>query len=223
MKGALNKEKRDGLLTFVGFVLMALSVYGILMCMGTIAQDLDPADTVIKPYKKIMKYGMVLFLVVVLFLSTYTISQSNVKLNKLLAGCAFIFLIVCFIQKDEIEESLIKDKYSEINELVIKNPPNVEKTELYKEFKLDKENNNKERLKHHYENKDQYINVDRETVMNLKLFYSSIKNEQVHQKLGDIFKDDLVSKHEYEEFKKFLYDVELSNDDKSLLSVFYLK
>lgn len=200
MKGALNKEKRDFLLTFVGIILLALSVYGILMCIGENAQDLELSTIPINPYKKMMEYGMVLFLIVVLFLSTYTISQSNVKLNKVLAGCAFIFLIVCFIQKNEIKDS-----------------PNVEKTNL------DKENNKKDGLKHYHEKKDQHVNVDKETVMHLKLFYGAIKNEKVHQKLGDIFKDDLVSKNEYEEFKKFLYDVELSSDDKSLLSVVYLQ
>lgn len=223
MVEASSKKERDESVTFAGVIFLILSVCLIPVFIGIIAQDLEVSYMMSKSYENAINYIIIFSLVLMLFFSTYAISQSNIFLNKILASFALIFLIVCGVQRNEIGELSVKNRYAEINDLVIKSYPNIKNTQLYKEFELDKENNNRDKLKYYFKNKNKYISIDTEKAMQLKLFYASTKNIEIRNKLGDIFKDGLVSKYEYEEFKNFIYSIQFSNDDQVFLSLISLK
>lgn len=124
------------------------------------------------------------------------------------------------IQKKDIEEWFVKDNYELLNSRMINKYSDMQENNLYKEFLIDKNANNKNKLKYYKENIDEYVSINAEKVMELKMFYTMTNNKEIRSKLDDIFKDGLVSVKEYEEFKKYVYKLDLSKEkEPALLSI----
>lgn len=147
------------------------------------------------------------------------LSLKNTIVNFILIAY-FIASTVFFVTSiDKIQLWSLKNGYSSINKEMIKSYENITETAMYKEFLINKENNNVEKYKLYRNHINDYISIDSKKVMELKLFYSSIQNKDITKKLDEIFQDDLVTITEYDEFKSFIYKVKLTSKESSLISI----
>lgn len=148
------------------------------------------------------------------------ISQGTKSLIILMAILYFACISFFVIQKKDIEEWFVKDNYELLNSRIINKYSDIQENNLYKEFLIDKNANNKNKLKYYKDNIDEYVSINAEKVMELKMFYTMTNNKEIRSKLDDIFKDGLVSIKEYEEFKKYVYRLDLSKEkEPALLSI----
>lgn len=210
----MNDEERFGYFDFqviiFGLVFLAMSTFTIFIAIGQFALN-----------NNISNY---LFLFIGFLISTITfglfISMSTDKLFKFLIISVFAtFSLVTFMKKEDIKSSFVDKNYSNVNEAMINGNDTVVGSTMYNQLLIDKKDRNVERLKEYMDHPKQYSSINLEQVMNLKLFYNSIKNNDLKMKLDDMFKDEIVTKSEYSDFQKFIAKSDLKTTDLALLSM----
>lgn len=145
---------------------------------------------------------------------------SDIKFFNVSIIIGFISIVLfSFLSKDKLQQSYIQHEYLDINNFMIYSYSGIVDTPMYKEFLVYKNNNNISKMKEYRDNITNYTSIDQEKVMDLKLFYTSTNNKEIHSKLDEIFKDGLVTKPEYDDFQIFIYKISLNGNDQSLLTI----
>ena len=145
---------------------------------------------------------------------------SDIKFFNVSIIIGFISIVLfSFLSKDKLQQSYIQNEYLDINNFMIYSYSGIVDTPMYKEFLDYKNNNNISKMKEYRDNITNYTSIDQEKVMDLKLFYTSTNNKEIHSKLDEIFKDGLVTKPEYDDFQIFIYKISLNGNDQSLLTI----
>lgn len=145
---------------------------------------------------------------------------SDIKFFNVSIIIGFISIVLfSFLSKDKLQQSYIQNEYLDINNFMIYSYSGIVDTPMYKEFLVYKNNNNISKMKEYRDNITNYTSIDQEKVMDLKLFYTSTNNKEIHSKLDEIFKDGLVTKPEYDDFQIFIYKISLNGNDQSLLTI----
>lgn len=145
---------------------------------------------------------------------------SDIKFFNVSIIIGFISIVLfSFLSKDKLQQSYIQHEYLDINNFMIYSYSGIVDTPMYKEFLVYKNNNNISKMKEYRDNITNYTSIDQEKVMDLKLFYTSSNNKEIHSKLDEIFKDGLVTKPEYDDFQIFIYKISLNGNDQSLLTI----
>lgn len=164
-------------------------------------------------------YVFIGFALLILAFSSCLLLSKSKWLNTIIIVYVITVISICFIKKDAIQFSAIQSEYADINELMIKSYSGIIDLPIYKEFLVYKETNDLTRIKEYKDNLPKYISINPEKVMELKLFYTATNNKEIHSKLDEIFKDGLVTKIEYEDFKIFVYKLPLNSNEQSLLTI----
>jgi hypothetical protein len=193
-----------------GLVFLAISTFTIFMAVGKFALNSNISNYLF------LFFG---FLILTITFGLF-ISMSTYKFSKFLIISVFVaFSLVTFMKKEDIKSWFVDKNYSNVNEAMINGNDTVIETVMYNQLLIDKKDRNVERLKEYMDNPKQYSSINLEQVMNLKLFYSSIKNNDLKMKLDDMFKDKIVTKSEYSDFQKFIAKSDLNTNDLALLSM----
>lgn len=139
--------------------------------------------------------------------------------NAIIAVYVVSVLSFSFFGKDYIQEYIVANQYSNIDKLMVNSYAGVTETPVYKSFIIDKNNNDSSKILEYINNRNKYISINPEKVMQLKLLYTATTNKDIHDKLDKIFKDGLVNSIEYDEFKTFVYQLPLNSKDQSLFAM----
>lgn len=139
--------------------------------------------------------------------------------NAIIAIYVVSLLSFSFFGKDYIQYSFVAAKYNDIEKLMINSYAGIVETPMYKSFIIDKNNNDVSKINEYSKNREKYISINPEKVMQLKLLYTATSNQDIHTKLDIIFKDGLVNNNEYDEFKIFVYQLPLNAKDQSLFAM----
>lgn len=156
-------------------------------------------------------------------ISYFSILLSSLKLKKFVIcfGILLTPLFVIGLNYNNIKTSTIKSRYELIDEKLIESYSEIVNTEMYKNFLIDKENRNLKALEMYRNNMDNYLSVTSEQAMILKLFYTSVNNEQIKSNLNIIFKDNLITKNEFADFQNFVYSLDLTATELSMIALLY--
>lgn len=193
-----------------GAVITGFGMWAVALSIGMLPYSEDTNSA----------YGSIAFSLCIFSLGLYCVAQ-YVKLLRILSFIFFIVILcVAFVTKDKIAELEIKRNYKNIETNIVKSYPNIKNSSPYKEFLIDKESNNKDKWMYYEKNINKYISINPEKVMELKMFYTMTNNKEIQSKLDNIFQDGLVSKFEYEEFKDYVYQLDLTKEkDSTLLTI----
>lgn len=140
-------------------------------------------------------------------------------LNVAIIASFIIFSVGIFLKKDEIKDWFVDMHYSKVNESMLRLNENIVDTSIYKQFLADRNNRDIVRLKEYQDHSKQYTSINTEQLMNLKLFYGSIKNNSLKIKIDDMFKDNIVTQSEYGDFQKFIANQSMDSQELALLSI----
>jgi hypothetical protein len=210
----MNDEERFGYFDFqviiFGLVFLAMSTFTIFIAIGNFALNSN-----ISSYFFVSLGFLILTITVFVFLSI----PKHKFLNAMIIVAFSLVPLVAFIQKEDIKSWFVDKNYSNVNEAMINGNDTVIGSAMYNQLLIDKKDRNVERLKEYMDHPKQYSSINLEQVMNLKLFYNSIKNNDLKMKLDDMFKDEIVTKSEYSDFQKFIAKSDLKTTDLALLSM----
>ena len=193
-----------------GLIFLAMSTFTIFVAIGQFAFNSN-----ISNYLFLLLGFLMLTVTVCLFLGV----PKNKPLNAIIIAAFAIFSLSLFINKEDIKSWFVDEYYSSVSKAMINGNDMVIETAMYNQFLIDKKNKNVERLKEYLDNPSQYSSINLEQVMNLKLFHSSTKNNDIKMKLDDMFKDKIVTKLEYSNFQKFIANHSIDSKELSLLSM----
>ena len=193
-----------------GLIFLAMSTFTIFVAIGQFAFNSN-----ISNYLFLLLGFLMLTVTVCLFLGV----PKNKPLNAIIIAAFAIFSLSLFINKEDIKSWFVDENYSSVSKAMINGNDMVIETAMYNQFLIDKKNKNVERLKEYLDNPSQYSSINLEQVMNLKLFHSSTKNNDIKMKLDDMFKDKIVTKLEYSNFQKFIANHSIDSKELSLLSM----
>jgi hypothetical protein len=154
-----------------------------------------------------------------LSLCTYGLWSKFKIANAIIAVYVVSLLSFSFFGKDYIQDYYVAARYNNIDELMINSYAGIVETPVYKSFIIDKNNNDVSKISEYSTNRNKYISINPEKVMQLKLLYTANSNKDIHAKLDTIFKDGLVNTNEYDEFKTFVYQLPLNAKDQSLFAM----
>ena len=166
--------------------------------------------------------GVYIFMAVsisILFASSYGLWSKFKIVNAIIAVYVVSLLSFGFFGKDDIQDYFVARKYNNIEKLMVNSYAGIVETPVYKSFIIDKNNKDVSKLIEYSKNRDNYISINPEKVMQLKLLYTATSNKDIHAKLDTIFKDGLVNNNEYDGFKTFVYQLPLNTKDQSLFSM----
>lgn len=155
----------------------------------------------------------------ILFASSYGLWSKFKIVNTIIAVYVVSLLSFGFFGKDDIQDYFVARKYNNIEKLMVNSYAGIVETPMYKSFIIDKNNKDVSKLIEYSKNRDNYISINPEKVMQLKLLYTATSNKDIHAKLDTIFKDGLVNNTEYDGFKTFVYQLPLNTKDQSLFSM----
>lgn len=193
-----------------GLVFLVMSTFTIFVAIGQFALNSN-----ISNYLFLLLGFLMLTFTVWLFL----VIPKNKFLNAIIIASFAIFSLSLFINKENIKSWFVDENYSNISKAMINGNDTVVETAMYTQFLIDKKNKNVERLIEYIDNPSQYSSINLEQVMNLKLFHSSTKNNDIKMKLDDMFKDEIVTKLEYSNFQKFIANHSIDSKELALLSM----
>lgn len=193
-----------------GLIFLAMSTFTIFVAIGQFAFNSN-----ISNYLFLLLGFLMLTVTVCLFLGV----PKNKSLNAIIIASFAIFSLSLFINKEDIKSWFVDENYSSVSKAMINGNDMVIETAMYNQFLIDKKNKNVERLKEYLDNPSQYSSINLEQVMNLKLFHSSTKNNDIKMKLDDMFKDKIVTKLEYSNFQKFIANHSIDSKELALLSM----
>lgn len=193
-----------------GLIFLAMSTFTIFVAIGQFAFNSN-----ISNYLFLLLGFLMLTVTVCLFLGL----PKNKSLNAIIIAAFAIFSLSLFINKEDIKSWFVDENYSSVSKAMINGNDMVIETAMYNQFLIDKKNKNVERLKEYLDNPSQYSSINLEQVMNLKLFHSSTKNNDIKMKLDDMFKDKIVTKLEYSNFQKFIANHSIDSKELALLSM----
>jgi hypothetical protein len=140
-------------------------------------------------------------------------------LNIILISIFVCFTALTFIKKESIKAWFVGFNYSNVEQSMLAGTADVLDTPIYKEFLMDKNNRNVNRLKEYQNNPKQYTSINIEQVTNLRMFYASINNNDIKTKLNNMFNDNIVTQAEYADFQKFIATTNLDDKEVALLSI----
>lgn len=202
-------EYFDATVIIFGLTFIVMAIFTIITAIGTFAFS----DT-------FSNYAF-LFLGAFIFVVSVGLLMSvpTTIFRILVGGLALFFVAYCFVQKESIKDSAIDRAYSNINTKMITSYAGVVETNMYKDFLIDKADRNIVKYNDYKDNIKNYNSISAEQIMNLKLFYSSISNRDVKNKIDDMFKDKLVTENEYAQFQTYIAQADLKDTSLALLSV----
>lgn len=164
-------------------------------------------------------YTFIAISISILFACSYALWSKFKIVNAIIAVYVVSLLSFSFFGKDDIQDYFVARKYNNIEKLMINSYAGIVETPVYKSFIIDKNNKDVSKLIEYTKNRDSYISINPEKVMQLKLLYTATSNKDIHAKLDTIFKDGLVNNNEYDGFKTFVYQLPLNTKDQSLFSM----
>lgn len=209
VKETVETNNPDGLSLIMCIVFLFISVFMFFTMIGEIALSQEIIGNYI---------GMGFSLLLLVF-SIWGLWSTFKMANRIMIIYAISVLIFGFFGKNYIQETFVANKYNTINELMLNSYSGIVNTSVYKSFLIDKKNNDVTKLIEYIKNKDSYISINPEKVMQLKLLYTATTNKDIHDKLDIIFRDGLVNNNEYDEFKTFVYQLPLNSKDQSLFAI----
>ncbi len=186
-------------------VLTILSVIflfiGLYMCLYLDALN---EKTISKYFTMIYATSYIAFL--------YAVSKYNIKdAYKILI--TIISFIILFSTSSYIKNMVIKSHYENIEAIVINDNKDLKNTNIYKEFKVHKDNLDKEKIVYYFKNINKYKSINKEEIIKLKILYTLTTNVEMKNKLDKLFKEEIISINKYNEFQDFIYNMKLSNND----------
>lgn len=209
VKETVETNNPEGLSLIMCIVFLFISVFMFFTMIGEIALSQEIIGNYI---------GMGFSLLLLVF-SIWGLWSTFKMANRIMIIYAISVLIFGFFGKNYIQETFVANKYNTINELMLNSYSGIVNTSVYKSFLIDKKNNDVTKLIEYIKNKDSYISINPEKVMQLKLLYTATTNKDIHDKLDIIFRDGLVNNNEYDEFKTFVYQLPLNSKDQSLFAI----
>lgn len=202
-------EYFDFIVIIFGVTFIAMAIFTIMTAIGSFAFNNDFSN-----YAFLFLGAIILTVSVGLLMSVPTTT-----FRIIVGGLALFFVAYCFVQKESIKDSAIDHAYSNINTKMITSYAGVVDTQMYKDFLVDKADRNVVKYNDYKDNIKNYNSISAEQIMNLKLFYSSISNTDVKNKIDDMFKDKLVTEAEYAQFQTYIAQADLKDTSLALLSV----
>jgi len=145
--------------------------------------------------------------------------MKNKVLNKFLTILVVPLFVVGVLVQNNIQDIYATHQYKSLDRLMIKSYAGIVDTPVYQAFLIDKNNNNISKISEYKRNIGNYVSIDEEKVMQLKLFYAVTNNKDIHSELNEVFNDGLVTKVEYEKFKSFMYQSPLNNDEQIMFTM----
>jgi hypothetical protein len=164
-------------------------------------------------------YSFLGFTLLIISVCSYGLWSKFKIANAIIAIYVVSLLSFGFFGKEYIQDSYVATKYNSIEKLMINSYAGIVETPVYKSFIIDKNNNDVSKINEYSKNREKYISINPEKVMQLKLLYTATSNQDIHAKLDTIFKDGLVNNNEYDEFKTFVYQLPLNAKDQSLFAM----
>jgi hypothetical protein len=164
-------------------------------------------------------YSLLGFTLLIISVCSYGLWSKFKIANAIIAIYVVSLLSFSFFGKEYIQDYYVATKYNNIEKLMINSYAGIVETPVYKSFIIDKNNNDVSKINEYSKNREKYISINPEKVMQLKLLYTATSNQDIHTKLDTIFKDGLVNNNEYDEFKTFVYQLPLNAKDQSLFAM----
>jgi len=210
MSNNRSLEGIDFQVVVLSMVFIGMSVFSILTAVGKLAFD-----------NNISNYLFLIFSFIILTSSfVILLSVKKYKILNLLLIAAFVsFTGLTFIKKDDIKAWYVDFSYSNVEKSMLAGSPDISNTSIYKEFLVDKNNRNIDKLKEYQRNSKQYTSINLEQVTNLKLLYTAIGNNVIKTKLDNMFEDNIVTQAEYIHFQQFIANKNLDDKEVALLSI----
>lgn len=202
-------ESFDFTIIILGMTFIGMAIFTIMTAIGTFA-----FNNTFSNYVCLFLGALMLTVSVGILMSVPT-----TIFRIIVGGLALFFVAYCFVQKESIKDSAIDSAYSKINTKMITSYAGVVDTQMYKEFLVDKADRNVVKYNDYKDNIKNYNSISAEQIMNLKLFYSSISNTDVKNKIDDMFKDKLVTESEYAQFQTYIAQADLKDTSLALISV----
>jgi hypothetical protein len=164
---------------------------------------------------------MIVFGIIINFCSNFLLTTSfcSKKIKVIVFSLVMLPLLVFATQTNEIKMGAIDNAYTKIDDKLINSYSGIVETAMYKNFLVDKGNRDLKALRLYKNNINNYLSISSEQAMNLKLFYTSVTNKEMRAKLDEIFKDKLVTKSEFVNFQKFVYNLDLTPQEVSMLAL----
>lgn len=203
-----NESSIDPFGTSFGVVFLFMSGFMLYNAIGSLAIS-----------KSIDVYIFLGVSLLILSFCSYGLWSKFKIANAIIAVYVVSLLGFSFFGKDDIQDYYVARKYNNIEKLMINSYAGIVETPVYKSFIIDKNNKDVSKLIEYTKNRDNYISINPEKVMQLKLLYTATSNKGIHAKLDTIFKDGLVNNNEYDGFKTFVYQLPLNTKDQSLFSM----
>lgn len=165
-----------------------------------------------------MWLGMVYLFIVPLVMACsllvlFVIATITGKYTRVASFSLVVSLLVAMISNQIFYKHYFIDlAYNDLNIKILKSNGGQEpKTDLYAQFKKDREANNYDRLLEYKtpETTGELLSTSKENIYLLKLSGESLKNPVLKEKYKEIIADNFVSEQEYQTFKNLVVSIEI--------------
>lgn len=161
-------------------------------------------------------FFLALFLYSIYLLS---VSFNSSKIQKIVFLVLLSPLFFIVLNYKDIQIKAINSAYNSVQESMLNSYSGISNTVIYKNFLIDKENRDLKALEMYRNNMDNYLSITSEQAMNLKLFYTSVNNQEMRSKLDSIFEDNLITKSEFVDFQNFVYNLKLTPQEVAMIAL----
>lgn len=206
----IKPEYESGSVLDKGFLIIFLAMGLFMFYMGIGNLTIDREGSI---YFIIFS----LFVSILCFLGLWSIK--NKVLNTFLAVLVIPLIVGGVFAQKNIQDIYVSKAYASVDNLMIKSYAGIVDTPSYQAFLIDKNNNNVSKIIEYKRNIDNYLSIESEKVMQLKLFYTMTNNKDIHSQLDKVFDDGLVNKIEYEQFKTFVYQLPLNTNEQAMFTM----
>jgi len=205
----MKEEKNHVYYYIICFILLIVFGWFLYVAVGSLSI-----------YQGILSYMFIVFCLFCIIMCSITFAVHNKFkiVNLFMVTYAIGITSVCLFATDKVQDDFINSRYNEIDKKMIKSYSGIKKTPIYKDFLINKKNHDTKNLYNYMRNINNYLSIDSEKLMQIKMFYDINKNKDIHFNLDKVFEDGIVSINEYKQlidtveykqFKTVVYQIPL--------------